>query len=60
MICIEKDNYISILKNLNNLKKFNDFSNQEEISKELETLIKYIDFRLIKTQTLVNIIEFLN
>ena len=33
------------LKNLNNLRKFN---NQEEISKGLETLIKHIDFRLIK------------
>ena len=48
------------LKNLNNSKKFNDLLNQEKISKGLETLIKYIDFRLIKVQTLVNIIEFLN
>ncbi len=48
------------LKNLNNLRKFDDFSDQKEISKGLETLIKYIDFRLIKAQTLANIIESLN
>ncbi len=36
------------LKNLNNLRKFNDLLNQEEISKKLKTLIKYIDFKLIK------------
>ncbi len=49
-----------ILKNLNNLRKFNNFSNQEEISKGLETLIKYIDFKLIKVQILTNIIKPLN
>ena len=49
-----------ILKNLNNSRKFDDLSNQEEIFKELETLIKYIDFRLIKAQILTNIIEPLN
>ncbi len=48
------------LKNLNNSRKFNDLSNQEEISKGLKILIKYIDFRLIKVQTLANIIEPLN
>ncbi len=51
---------LSILKNLNNSRKFDDFLNQEEIFKRLEILIKYIDFRLIKAQTLVNIIKFLN
>ena len=39
---------LSTLKNLNNLRKFNDILDQEKISKGLETLIKYIDFRLIK------------
>ena len=48
------------LKNLNNLRKFDDFLNQEKIFKRLKILIKYIDFRLIKAQTLINIIEFLN
>ena len=48
------------LKNLNNLKKFDDLSDQEEIFKGLEILIKYIDFRLIKAQILANIIELLN
>ena len=35
------------LKNLNNLRKFNNFSDQKEIFKGLETLIKYIcyDFK---------------
>ncbi len=48
------------LKNLNNLRKFDDLLNQEKIFKRLKILIKYIDFRLIKAQTLINIIEFLN
>ena len=51
---------LSILKNLNNSRKFDNLLNQEEISKELETLIKFIDFRLIKVQILANIIEPLN
>jgi len=36
------------LKNLNNSRKFNNLLNQKEIFKESETLIKYINFRLIK------------
>ncbi len=57
---LKKISTLSTLKNLNNLRKFDNFLNQEEIFKGLETLIKYIDFRLIKAQTLVNIIKFLN
>ena len=49
-----------ILKNLNNLRKFDNLLNQEEIFKKLETLIKYINFKLIKVQILANIIEPLN
>ncbi len=51
---------LTTLKNLNNSKKFDDLSDQEEISKGLEILIKYINFKLIKTQTLANIIKSLN
>ncbi len=57
---LERIIILLILKNLNNSRKFDNLLNQEEISKELESLIKYINFRLIKTQILVNIIEFLN
>ncbi len=39
---------LSTLKNLNNLRKFDNLLNQEEIFKKLETLIKYINFKLIK------------
>ncbi len=39
---------LSTLKNLNNSRKFNNLLNQKEISKKLKTLIKYINFRLIK------------
>ena len=45
---------LSTLKNLNNSKKFDDLLNQEKISKGLETLIKYINFKLIKVQILSN------
>jgi len=34
---------LSILKNLNNSRKFDDLLDQEKIFKGLETLIKYID-----------------
>ena len=45
------------LKYLNNSRKFDDLLDQK---KGLEILIKYINFRLIKTQILANIIKPLN
>ena len=48
------------LKNLNNSRKFDDLSDQEKIFKRLKTLIKYINFKLIKAQILINIIKPLN
>ncbi len=51
---------LSTLKNLKNLRKFDDLLNQKKISKELKTLIKYINFRIIKALTLASIIKSLN
>ncbi len=46
MVYIERNNYTF---NFKKSRKFDDLLDQEEMSKGLKTLIKYIDFRPIKT-----------
>ncbi|RGB33995.1 hypothetical protein C1646_668909 [Rhizophagus diaphanus] len=45
------------LENTNPIKVENKFTDHQKVAKELETLVKFIDFRRIKPQILANIIE---
>ncbi|CAB5189641.1 unnamed protein product [Rhizophagus irregularis] len=45
------------LENTNPIKVENKFTDHQKVAKELETLVKFIDFRRIKPQILADIIE---
>jgi hypothetical protein len=45
------------LENTNSIKIENNFIDHQKVAKELEPLVKYIEFNQIKAQTLVEIIE---